>query len=147
MRLLCFNCCLVILCKTCILYCICIDTTDWLCGSLVFLVFCKWLFGWTSLPPSYCLLIEGVCIKNFVMLIATGSSPFCKFQKECLDFCFALCCIWKSANLFLILACSRTNCNFLLGSPAARQHLWLMNILLHSSHRKYFCFHQTLAVR
>jgi len=37
------------LCKTCILYRICVDTTKWFCGSLVFLIFCKWLFHWTSL--------------------------------------------------------------------------------------------------
>ena len=37
-------------CKTRILYRICIDTTKWFCGSLVFLILCKWLFHWTSLP-------------------------------------------------------------------------------------------------
>jgi len=39
----------IILFKTCIFYGICTDTTNWFCGSLVFLVFCKWLHLWTSL--------------------------------------------------------------------------------------------------
>jgi len=39
----------IIWCKTCI-FTVFVLTTNWLCGSLVFLVFCKWLFYWTSLP-------------------------------------------------------------------------------------------------
>ena len=50
MHLLCFNYCRAFFCKTYILHHICIDTTNWFCGSLVFLFFCKWLFCWTSLP-------------------------------------------------------------------------------------------------
>jgi len=40
----------IIQCETCIHYRVCIDTTNWFCGSLVFLLFCKWPFHWTSLP-------------------------------------------------------------------------------------------------
>ena len=40
----------VILCKTCIVYRTVFDTTNWFCGSLVFLLFSQWLFCWTSLP-------------------------------------------------------------------------------------------------
>ena len=40
----------IISCKTCILYRTCIDTANCVCGLLVFLVFYKWLFHWTSSP-------------------------------------------------------------------------------------------------
>jgi len=33
----------VVLCKTCIVYWTAFDTTNWFCGSLLFLVFCQWL--------------------------------------------------------------------------------------------------------
>jgi len=48
MRLLYFNYCKSFYAD--LAFCICIETTNWCCSSLAFLVFCKWHFHWTSLP-------------------------------------------------------------------------------------------------
>jgi len=45
----------VIICETCTLEWTVFDTRNWFCGWLMFLVFCQWLFCWTSLlsPALY----------------------------------------------------------------------------------------------
>jgi len=50
MRLLYFNYCKSFYAELAFCIRISIETTNWCCSSLVFLVFCKWLFHWTSLP-------------------------------------------------------------------------------------------------
>jgi len=52
------------LCKTRILYRICIDTTKWFCGSLVFLILCKWLFHWTICPTLVYTMFKEAWLKN-----------------------------------------------------------------------------------
>jgi len=50
MRLLYFNYCKSFHAEHALCIRICIETTNRCCSSLVFLVFCKWLFHWISLP-------------------------------------------------------------------------------------------------
>ena len=49
MRLLCFNYCRSFYAELTSLI-VFVLKLHWFCGSLVFSVFCKWLFHWTSLP-------------------------------------------------------------------------------------------------
>ena len=50
MRLLYFNYCKSFYAELAFCIRIFIETTNWCCSSLVFLVFWKWLFHWTSFP-------------------------------------------------------------------------------------------------
>jgi len=77
-----------ILCKTYILYSICIDTGHWFFGSLVFLDFCKWLFYWTSSPAPASVWP----VANPALLQACGPlwQHDCGYAKEANGVCYEM---------------------------------------------------------